>query len=124
MANINLETSEIVGLLLNRLTDYTDDETVASLFGQYWENMIEAGCFSGGHEFTVSEIVDNDYSNCTIIRKGDKYWDACTIAHDNGVNEVCDNDPDDYDSEDNIIYMLKASEFDENGDLAFLVIDY
>lgn len=121
MPNINLETSEIVRLLLNRLTDYTDDKTVTSLFEQYWENMIDAGCFSGGHEWTVSEIVCNDYSNnCTVIRKGDKYWDACMTAVNNGVNEVCD----DYDSEDNIIYILGASAVDENGDLAFLVVDY
>ena len=126
MPNINLATDEIVGLFADRLEKRWDaDKTTVELFSQYWENMAEQGCFSCGHEFTVSEIVDNDYiNNCTIVYKGEDYWDACVAAHDNGVYEVCDNDPDDHESADNIVYMILASTFDDDGDLVFLVADY
>lgn len=126
MPSINLTTDEIIEILSNRLQNYWDaDKITVELFSQYWENMAEDGCFDGGHEFTVSEIVDNDYiNNCTIVRKGEDYWDACVTAHANGVSEVCDNDPEDHESADNIIYMLLASTYDADGDLVFLVSDY
>ena len=127
MPNINLATEEIVGLFADRLKNYWDaDKTAVELYSQYWENMAEQGCFdSDHHEFTIAEIVDNDWiNNLTIIYKGDDYWDACVTAHDNGVSEVCDNDPDDHESADNIVYILEASTFDADGDLVFLVADY
>lgn len=126
MPNINLATCEIVGLFTDRLKNNWDaDKITVELFEQHWENMVEDGCFDGSREFTIAEIVDNDYiNNCTIIYRGDDYWDACATAYDHGVYEVCDNDPEDHDSADNIIYMLLASTFDCNGDLVFLVADY
>lgn len=126
MPKLNLTTDEIVEILSNRLKNYWEaGKTAVELFSQYWENMADEGCFDGSHEFTVSEIVDNDYiNNCTIVYKGDDYWDACVAAHDNGVYEVCDNDPDDHESADNIVYMILASTFDTCGNLAFLVADY
>lgn len=126
MARINLATDEIVGLFTDRLKNYWDaDKVTVDLFSQYWENMADEGCFDGSHDFTVSEIVDNDYiNNCTTVFKGEDYWDACVTAHDHGVYEVCDNDPDDHESADNIVYMILASTFDDDGDLAFLVANY
>lgn len=126
MPNINLATDEIVGLFTDRLKNYWDaDKTAIELFEQYWERMVDDGCFDGRREFTISEIVDNDWvNNLTIIYKGEDYWDACVTAHDNGVSEVCDNDPDDHESADNIVYILEASTFDADGDLVFLVADY
>lgn len=113
MARINLDNDELLGLLTDRLEKMWNVEphsTEMKLYESMWEHLIEDGCFDGDHEFTISEIVDNDWvNNYRVVFMGEYDWEACLTAYNN--NE--------YETENGIVIVESC--WDEDGDRAFLV---
>ena len=66
MVSIQIDTDDMIDQLVNRVGYWTDDSDVIDLFEQYYEHMVEGGCYDGC-EFDVMSIVDNDYVNNTSV---------------------------------------------------------
>ena len=56
---VELDEGTAVEMLVDRVRYWTDDEEVIELFEQYYESMVDNGCFNG-HDFDIMSIVDND----------------------------------------------------------------
>lgn len=108
MARINLDNDELLGMLTDRLATVWNVDPQSPEMGLYesmWERMIEGGCFDSDYEFTISEIVDNDWvNNYRIVYKGEADWDEYMTALDN------------YDYE-----HIAETCLDDDGDRVFLV---
>ena len=89
MMAIKIEESEVVNLLLERLENWTDDETTYKLYESMYENMVFDGCFDG-REFDVMQIVDNDYVNwCDVVSEGDEaYEDIKALYEKEGISDI------------------------------------
>ena len=66
MISIQMDSDDMIEALVDRVGAWTDDREVIELFEQYYEYMVDSGCFDGC-EFNVMSIVDNDYVNNTSI---------------------------------------------------------
>jgi hypothetical protein len=69
---VELDEDTAVDMLVNRVRYWTDDEEVIELFEQYYESMVDNGCFSGSN-FDVMSIVDNDYVNNTSVTTREEF---------------------------------------------------
>ena len=89
MMTIKIEESKAVDLLLERLENWTDDETIYKLYESMYENYVSGGCFDGC-EFDVMQIVDNDYINyCDVISEGDEaYEDIKALYEKEGLSDI------------------------------------
>ena len=89
MMTIKIEESKAVDLLLERLENWTDDETTYKLYESMYENYVFDGCFDG-REFDVMQIVDNDYVNyCDVISEGDEaYEDIKALYEKEGISDI------------------------------------
>jgi hypothetical protein len=70
--SIQMDSDDMIQALVDRVGFWTDDSDVIELFEQYYERMVEGGCFDGC-EFDVMSIVDNDYVNNTSILYREDY---------------------------------------------------
>ena len=59
--NVKVEKNDVIDLLVNRITFWSNNEKVVDLFRQMYENYVEEGVFD---ELNVNLIVDNDYVKC------------------------------------------------------------
>lgn len=75
MVSIQMDSDDMIEALVERLHTWTNDEDVREVFEQYYENLVESGCFDGC-EFNVMSIVDNDYVNNLSITSIDEYNEA------------------------------------------------
>ena len=65
-----LEDNDYMTLLMGRLEFWKPSETEKILFEKYYTNMVENDIIAN-LDYTVNEIVDNDYVNyCTVIEEG------------------------------------------------------
>lgn len=62
MVTLRIDEDDLLNMLMERVGFWTDDEDTCELFAQYYERMIDDGCFSGA-ELNIKSIVDNDYVN-------------------------------------------------------------
>lgn len=113
MARINIDNDELLGLLTDRLAtvwNVDPHSTEMGLYESMWERLITDGCFDGEHEFTIAEIVDNDWvNNYRVIFKGESDWEECLTAYNNS----------EYETENGLVIVESC--WDEDGDRAFLV---
>ena len=71
MISIQMDSDDMIEALVDRVGAWTDDREVIELFEQYYEYMVDSGCFDGC-EFNVMSIVDNDYvNNLSIVTRGE-----------------------------------------------------
>ena len=71
MVTVTIDEDVLLDLLINRVEFWTSDEDVINLYRDYYENLIDSGCFEGC-ELDIMNIVDNDYiNNLTTISKED-----------------------------------------------------
>ncbi len=63
---VTIDNDDALEMLIDRLRFWTDDDVTIELFSDYYERMIEEGCFEGS-EFNVMYIVDNDYVNYMTV---------------------------------------------------------
>ena len=93
MIDIQMDSDDMIDALCDRVRYWTDDSDVIELFEQYYEHMVENGCFDGC-EFDVMSIVDNDYVNYKgIVRKDDcseETWAEILERYENGDLEISD----------------------------------
>lgn len=76
MITVTIDEDAFLEMLLNRVEFWTSDEDVINLYRDYYEGLVNSGCFDGC-KLTIMEIVDNDYvNNLTTISKEDfEQWD-------------------------------------------------
>lgn len=86
MITITIDEDTLLEMLLYRVEFWTSDETTIDLYRDYYEGLINSGCFEGC-ELDIRSIVDNDYiNNLTTIRKEDfEQWDIESEVDDNIV---------------------------------------
>jgi hypothetical protein len=86
---VEIENSVAVDMLLDRLSHWTDSETVHRLYEQMYENYVENGCFDG-IEFDVRCIVDNDFVNwCDVVEEGDAAYDGIAkLYEEQGLGDI------------------------------------
>ena len=71
MVTVTVDEDTLLEMLLDRLEFWTSDEDVIALYRNYYEKLIDCGCFEGC-ELDIMNIVDNDYvNNLTTISKED-----------------------------------------------------
>jgi hypothetical protein len=71
MITVKIDEGLLVEILLNRVEFWTDDNRIQDLFKDYYEKLVNSGCFEGC-ELDIISIVDNDYiNNLTTISKED-----------------------------------------------------
>lgn len=73
---ITIEEDVLLEMLLDRIRFWTNDTDVINLYRDYYEGLVDNGCFEGC-ELDIKKIVDNDYiNNLTTISKEDfEQWD-------------------------------------------------
>ena len=71
MITVKIDEDTLLTMLLDRVEYWTSDEDVIDLYRDYYENLINSGCFNDS-ELDVRDIVDDDYVNyLTTISKED-----------------------------------------------------
>lgn len=71
MITVKIDEGTLLEMLLDRVEYWTSDEEVINLYRDYYERLIDFGCFEGC-ELDIMVIVDNDYINyLTTISKED-----------------------------------------------------
>lgn len=75
MVTVTIDEDTLLEMLLNRLEFWTSDEEVIDLYRDYYESLVNSGCFDGC-ELNIMSIVDNDYVNnlTTISKKDFEEW--------------------------------------------------
>ena len=62
MVTVQIDESDLLDMLVERVKYWTDEKSTVDLFAGYYQLMIEGGCFEGAY-LNVPLIVDNDYIN-------------------------------------------------------------
>jgi hypothetical protein len=86
MITIKVDEDTLLEMLLDRVQFWTSDETTIDLYRDYYEGLVNSGCFEGC-ELDIMAIVDNDYvNNLTTISKEDfEQWDIESEVDDSIV---------------------------------------
>ena len=74
MVNVQIDESDLLDMLVERVKYWTTEKSTVDLFAGYYQLMIEGGCFDGAY-LDVSFIVDNDYINNLSVY--DSIEEAC-----------------------------------------------
>jgi hypothetical protein len=75
MITVQIEESDALEMLEDRVEFWTKDHDVIDLFDQMYTNYLENGLFDGCN-FDVMAIVDNDYINyCSVIDDSDSNFE-------------------------------------------------
>ena len=75
MINVQIDENTLLDLLVDRVKYWTNDPDTIELFTNYYQGMIDSGCFEGA-EFDPSIIVDNDYVNYfRVMEKDDSEYE-------------------------------------------------
>ena len=87
MVNVQMDEDEVLDLLVNRVSFWTDNEIVQDLFREMYSNRLDNGYvdFSNG----INYIVDNDYINyCTTVEPENKDYETILEAYNNGDYDI------------------------------------
>ena len=69
MVTVKIDEGILVEILMDRVEFWTSNNVILELYKDYYEELINSGCFEGC-ELNAIEIVDNDYMyNLTTISK-------------------------------------------------------
>lgn len=76
MITVKIDEGTLLRMLLNRVEFWTSDEITIDLYADYYEELVNSGCFEGC-ELDIMAMVDDDYiNNLTTIKKEDfEQWD-------------------------------------------------
>ena len=74
MIIIKIDEDKLLEMLVDRVKYWTSDENVIALYRNYYENLIDCGCFEGC-ELEIAAIVDNDYTNNLIVLNKEDFED-------------------------------------------------
>lgn len=86
MITVTIDEDILLEMLLDRVEFWTSDEVVINLYRDYYEGLVDSGCFDGC-ELNIMSIVDNDYvNNLTTISKEDfEQWNIESEVDDSIV---------------------------------------
>lgn len=86
MITARIDEDTLLEMLLDRVEFWTSDETTIDLYRDYYEGLVNSGCFEGC-ELNIMVIVDNDYiNNLTTTSKEDfEQWDIESEVDDSIV---------------------------------------
>jgi len=99
MVNVKIDEDTLLGVLIDRLEQWTSDEDIIALYKNYYEDLINCGCFEG-MEFNPMVIVDNDWINNTSVI-GSKEFENYGI-------ESIEDDRILYRNDDKDLYLIQA----------------
>lgn len=74
MITIKIDEDKLLEMLLDRVKYWTSDENVIALYRNYYEMLIDSGCFEGC-ELNIMSVVDNDYTNNLIVLNKEDFED-------------------------------------------------
>lgn len=75
MLTIRIDEDTAIELLVERVTQWTEDEDVIELYRRMYDRYVYGGVFDYG-EFDVKAIVDNDYVNwCRVVCEGEEDYE-------------------------------------------------
>ena len=89
MINVKTHENDLVEMLIERLSQWTDDAKTLELFRRYYEDCVYGGVFEGT-TLNINEIVDNDYVNNFSVYDDKEIKDNdvpkdCIVAEYNGL---------------------------------------
>lgn len=90
MINVQIDENTLLDLLVERVKYWTNDDDTIELFTDYYQNMIDGGCFEGA-EIGISVIVDNDYVNFFRVMEEDDPDYAWAMENDDRIYGRLDN---------------------------------
>ena len=90
MINVQIDENTLLDLLVERVKYWTDDDDTIELFTDYYQNMIDGGCFEGS-EFDPMIIVDNDYVNYFRVMEEDDPEYTWAMENDDRIYGKLDN---------------------------------
>ena len=71
MVTVTIDEDTLLEMLVDRVEYWTSDESVINLYRDYYEGLVNSGCFEGC-TLDIMMVVDNDYvNNLTTISKED-----------------------------------------------------
>lgn len=103
MITVRIDEDTLIEMLVERVKAWTDDEETIELFEQYYDNMVNGGCFEGA-DIDIMSIVDNDYVNNTSTMDKDEFEQARSLY----IDEQMKSDGYDLNNED-----LTKEEYEE-----------
>ena len=91
MINVKINESDLLEMLVDRISFHTDDVDTQELFRAYYSDLIDSGCCDG-IVLDINQIVDNDYfNNYNIYESMDEimkdFNETEEEAHDRIVSE-------------------------------------
>lgn len=90
MINVQIDENTLLDLLVERVKYWTNDNDTIELFTDYYQSMIDGGCFEGS-EIDISVIVDNDYVNYFRVMEEDDPDYAWAMKNDDRIYGRLDN---------------------------------
>nr|DAP90297.1 MAG TPA: hypothetical protein [Herelleviridae sp.] len=86
MVTVTIDEDTLLELLLNRIEFWISNEDIINLYRDYYEGLVNSGCFEGC-KLDIKKIVDDDYiNNLTTISKEDfEQWDIESEVDDSIV---------------------------------------
>ena len=107
MINIQMDSDDMINVLVDRVWYWTDNSDIIDLFAEYYEHAVENGYFDGC-EFSVMSIVDNDYvNNTSVIDREDYESDREEFLRDN-IKSYIEENENTYDEHAEWVADLKA----------------
>ena len=82
MITVKISEEDLLDMLMNRLADWTPDETTTELFEKMYNDYVYGGCFDEW-EFDIQGVVDNDYVNwCSVVTEDDDEFEDIKKVYD------------------------------------------
>lgn len=83
MITVKIDEDKLLEMLLDRVEYWISDKDIINLYRDYYEELINSGCFEG-YELNVMNTVDNDYINNleTISKEDFEQWNIEDVTDD------------------------------------------
>ena len=90
MITVKIDENVLLDLLMDRVGYWSSDKDTLELFKNYYNNMIEDGCFEDC-EMDINVIVDNDYINYFRVMEKDDPDYAWALENEDRIHGRLDN---------------------------------
>lgn len=87
MVNVQMDEDELLGILVDRVSFWTDNEIIQDLYREMYANYLDNECID--FSYGISYVVDNDYINyCTTVESDNKDYETILEAYNNGDYDI------------------------------------
>lgn len=91
MVNVQMDEDELLRILVDRVSFWTDNEIVQDLYREMYANYLDNQCID--FSYGISYVVDNDYINyCTTVEPDNKDYEIILEAYNNGDYDISELD--------------------------------